>query len=309
MNVYLTVDVESYTGDFEREVFADGRGLEFIVEACRRHDAKATFFVEALGATQWGKEPLRQICDMLKAAGQDTQLHLHPSVARIDQFEDHDDVLSLRDRATQEMLLRVGLESLRECAGNPVTAFRAGDLAANLDTLAAMQAVGLSISANRDLDQKCSIRTQLNDHFPAKNELSQRDGITDVPVSALKSPLPFLDGRYRHFEISAMGINEMCSGLKAMSRQGYQCAGILTHPGEFFRYHGDRCESIAKNRFRLESLLRFVASRDDMQWSTVGAINEVSDVPAASPPEIRGNLIFALVRVAEQAFDRLWARI
>ena len=34
-----------------REVYAEGKGLPFIVDACTRLDGKATFFVEALGAT------------------------------------------------------------------------------------------------------------------------------------------------------------------------------------------------------------------------------------------------------------------
>ena len=32
VHVILTVDVESYTGDYEREVFAAGLGLDFILQ-------------------------------------------------------------------------------------------------------------------------------------------------------------------------------------------------------------------------------------------------------------------------------------
>ena len=105
MHVILTVDVESYTGDYEREVWADGLGLPFILDACRRHGVVATWFVEALGATRWGRAPLRRIVEKLRLEGQDVQLHLHPVVARIDGFEDREDVLCHRDLATQTMLI------------------------------------------------------------------------------------------------------------------------------------------------------------------------------------------------------------
>lgn len=308
MDVILTIDVESYTGDYEREVFASGLGLPFLVESCRRHRVAGTYFVEGLGATQWGREPLRRIIASLLAAGQDVQLHLHPVVAAIAGFEDHEDVLCHRDLATQSMLIQHALEELRACGAPDVCAFRAGDLGANVDTLTAMQRAGLTISANRDLDQKSSIRTRLNDHFPARNDVSARDGIVDIPVSALRSALPVLDGPWRHLEIAAMGLAEMCDGLSRMAAAGYACAGILTHPGEFFRQVGSRAVPIEKNRRRLEGVLQFVAGRRDMRIATVPAVARRADLPTRSPPELRAALVPALCRVWEQALDRGRAR-
>ncbi|MDA0578701.1 MAG: hypothetical protein O3B24_11460 [Verrucomicrobia bacterium] len=309
MDVILTIDVESYTGDYAREVFAGGLGLDFIVQACRRQGMVGTFFVEALGATRWGREPLQRIVADLNAAGQDVQLHLHPVVARIEGFEDHEDVLCHRDRATQTMLLARGLAELRACGAHNVLAFRAGDLGANVDTLAAMEAAGLRVSANRDLDQKSSIRSRLNDHFPARNDLSRRDGILDIPVTALRSPLPMLDGPWRHMEISAMGLGEMCHGLDRLARAGYACAGILTHPGEFFRQAGGRCVPIAKNCRRLEGVLAHVGRRPGMRWTSVAAMAARADVSSASPPDVRAPLAWSLARLAGQALDRVRVKL
>lgn len=308
MDVILTIDVESYTGNYEREVHADGLGLKFIIDACRRHQAVGTFFVESLGATRWGREPLLHIVNTLQRAGQEVQLHLHPVTARIDGFADEEDVLCHRDLATQTMLMRRGLEELRACGATAVTAFRAGDLGANADTLRAMAACGLQISANRDLDQKSSIRSQLNEHFPARNDLSARDGIIDIPVTALRSPVPQLDGPYRHLEISAMGLQEMCDGLRRLADAGYACAGILTHPGEFFRYRGRRPIAIEKNRRRLEGLLAFVSSQPDLRMVTVGQAAARADIPTQSPPEVTARPLWSWLRVWEQALDRLQAR-
>ncbi len=304
MDVVLTIDVESYTGDYEREVHADGLGLAFIIDTCRRHGAVGTFFVEALGATRWGREPLRRIVRQLLDAGQDVQLHLHPVVAQIEGFEDREDVLCHRDRATQILLMGRALEELRACGAPDVCAFRAGDLAANTDTLLAMQHHGLGISANRDLDQKSSIRTRLNDYFPARNDLAIRDGIIDLPVTALRSALPRLDGPWRHLEIAAMGLGEMTDGLRRLAAAGYVGAGILTHPGEFFRDRVGRAEPIEKNRRRLDGVLRFIRATPELNLVPITAIAQARPAAVASP-DVRARLDLSILRVWEQGLERL----
>ncbi len=139
MFVLLTVDVESYTGNYEAEVYADGHGLPFILETCNAGACRATHYVEALGATQWGGEPLKRICDDIQGAGHDVQLHLHPVVAQIEGFDDYEDVLLHHEASTQLMLLLEGVRRLNEAGVSSVTSFRAGDFAANEDTLWAME--------------------------------------------------------------------------------------------------------------------------------------------------------------------------
>jgi hypothetical protein len=309
MFIILTIDVESYTGDYEREVLAEGKGLEYIVGVCRDYGVKATFFVEALGATRWGTDPLRRICSLLLGAGQDVQLHLHPVVAAIDGFEDHEDVLWKHDARTQEMLLRKGCTILEQCGVDRPVAFRAGDFAANADTLAAMACAGLHIGSNRDLDQKSSTRSRLNDVFPIRNDVSREGPVTDVPVTACRSPFARLDGPYRHMEISAMGWMEMRHALIRMQRMGYACAGILTHPREFFRYAGDRPVAVTKNCRRLERLLQFVNSRGDMRAVSLPECAQQAALPSTSPPEICLNPLYSLVRLHEQGMYRIKIRL
>jgi len=307
MRVFLTIDVESYTGDYELEVHGHGLGLNYIVEQCKAHGVVGTFFVEALGATRWGREPLAKICRLLNEAGQDIQLHLHPVVADIEGFKDDTDVLHFQDKSSQTRLLSVGLSELREAGARHVSAFRAGDFAANADTLEAMREVGLSISSNRDLDTKCSIRSQLNETFSVVNDIAALDGLPDVPVSVLRSPFPKLDGRYRHMEISAMGLDEMCSGLARMAASGYRSACILTHPGEFFFRDGSK-RPIMKNRARLEGLLRFVDKRSDMGFGVLGRDAAQVCPLDQSPPIPLANPVWAMARVAEQVWFRVAGR-
>ncbi|MDA1043893.1 MAG: hypothetical protein O3C57_01580 [Verrucomicrobia bacterium] len=307
MNVILTIDVESYTGNYERDVYAEGHGLPFILEACGQGACRATHFVEALGATRWGIAPLRRICSDIQSAGHEVQLHVHPVVAQIDGFEDQEDVLHHRDRDTQMMLLREGVRLLNGAGVKEVTSFRAGDFAASEDTLSAMEALGLLISSNRDLDQKSSIRSQLNDAFPIRNDISRRGDMIDIPVHACLSPFPFLDRKYRHMEISAMGLREMCDALIKMQKAGYGCACILTHPGEFFRWKDGCVQPIAKNQRRLRGIVDYVAGHDDLSWATISECVSQADFERPQPPEIRLNPLLSAGRVFEQVLDRLSA--
>jgi len=305
MDVVLTIDVESYTGDYEAEVFAAGLGLPFILDCCARHGVRATFFVEALGATRWGPAGLRRICDALAAAGQDVQLHVHPIVARLDGFVDREDVLWKWDASVQTRLLEEGLRQLRACAAGNVFAFRAGDFAADEATLEAMRRAGLPWGSNRDLDQKTSIRTKLNRSFPVFNDLGGKDGIVDMPVTALRSPFSMLDGPYRHMEIAAMGTREMCDGLAKAQRAGYAAACILTHPGEFFRRRGGAFRAWTKNCRRLDAVLAFASAHPDLRVTALDDLRARARIPSVSPPELRAHPLYSLMRIVSQGIDRL----
>jgi len=308
MNISITIDVESYSGEYGADVYARGLGLPFIVSRLQHYGVDAIFFVEVLGATRWGIEGTQRICSDIHHAGQEVQLHLHPSVANLDGFVDKDDVLWNQGVGVQERLLRVGLDVLAACGVKP-KAFRAGDFAANEDTLLAMRRVGLAISSNRDLDTKSSIRSKVNYCFPVVNDVSFRDGIVDIPVTAFRSPLPKLDGQFRHFEISALSFLEMSEGLMKAYRAGYSAVGILTHPGEFFRHTRHGVVPIRKNRRRLEQLLGFITTRPEFKVCTVSRFAAIDPLPKRSPPEIKLSLPNTLLRVVEQGVDRIRARL
>lgn len=309
MNVFITIDVESYTGDYEREVRGRGRGLEYVLARLREYGVGATFFVEALGATRWGIEPLRGICRQILDAGCEVQLHIHPVAARLDGFDGRDDVLWQQDGATQERLIAEGMRILRECGVPKIGAFRAGDFAANEVTLLAMANLGIPLSSNRDLDVKCSTRSRVNDAFPVRNDLSRVGAVADLPLTVFRSPLPFLDGPYRHLEISAVGMKEMADVLTGMTDAGYVCATVLTHPAEFFRWSGRRALPIAKNCRRLEALLEFLRNRREIPALTVSQCLEKSALPSQSPPDVSPSIVHSLQRVGAQAAERVRRRM
>jgi hypothetical protein len=205
-----------------------------------------------------------------------------------------------------------------------------------------MGRVGIHIGSNRDLDGKCSIRSKLNHTFPVVNDISIYNEQLDLPVTAMRSPFPFFDGRYRHFEISALGEGEMRDGLRRLRKAGYATATILTHPGEFFRRVNGCYVSIQKNCRRWRALLEFLSKEPGIVvrcLSQYGPImhsqkgNQVTDIAAGIDsagatedqisPRLRRtdnggcmsessipmfNPLFSLVRIAQQSKHRLWAR-
>jgi len=305
VTIFLTIDVETYTGDYELDVHGYGKGLDYILETLNYFGIKATFFVEALGATRWGIEPLRKVCSLIEDYGQNIQLHIHPAVAKISGIENNGDRLWKYDKAVQKLFIEIGLANLKSCGIENIQSFRAGDFAADFNTLSAMEELGLYISSNRDLDQKSSIHTKVNDYFSIKNDASTHNQILDLPITAFRSPLSILDGKYRHIEISALSFKEMKTGLTKMVKTGYSCATILTHPGEFFRLVNGKVVPIKKNCIRLEKLLKFLENRDDMKTDVICNCLPEIQLPQKSPSEIRLNLSHSIMRLFSQIFNRI----
>jgi len=305
MNVFLTIDVETYTGDYPSDVDGHGKGLPYILERLNEFKIGATFFVEALAATRWGIEPIRDMCALIMDFGHDIQLHIHPKVSKIDKIRIIDDKLWKYNKDTQKRLIEVGLGILDKCGVENLVAFRAGDLAANIDTLAVMEEVGLYLSSNRDLDMKSSIHTRINDHFPITNDISKRGNIIDIPVTAFRSAFPFIDGRYRHFEICALGAGEMKNALSKMVKAGYRCATVLTHPAEFFHSSGKGSQFIEKNCRRFEELLSYLHCEPQFNTVCLRSCSPTVELPAKSPLDVRLSLPYTVIRVWEQGLDRI----
>lgn len=315
LSVFLTVDVECYHGDYDREVFARGLGLEFLLGEFNRRRMAATCFVEALGATRWGYEGVRRACSSVISTGCEVGLHLHPVVADIEGFTDSDDILHAHGEDVQARLISTGLEVLAKCNAGNVRSFRAGDLAADAATLRAMKSTGLGLGSNRDLDQKTSTRSKLNDVFPVKNDLSSIHGVTDLPVTAFRSAVPRLDGRYRHLQITAVSAGETIFCLRKMAETGYRTATILMHPGEFFRVRRGVFLPNNKNIRRLRCILDFLAGETTFDVRFVSSCVDMAVVGRSgtsgaaeglfSPPDIEMPLGLSAGRIAEQAMERV----
>ncbi len=311
MHILLTIDIESAYGDYERDVHAGGLGLDYLLASLQASGLKGTFFVEAASATARPEADLADTCHRILAAGMDLQLHVHPEMAALPGILNTDGVLWRNTRGEQARLIAAGRDRLAKLTGCSPVAFRAGSLTANTDTLLAMKDCGLTLSSNRDLDTHSSIESRLNDVFPVVNDVSTFMGITDIPVSAFRSPLPRLDGAWRHLEPCALSLGEMTSALTAMHRAGYHSACLLTHPHEFYYRLGNRYHINHINRRRWEGLLKFLKSAPWAKVTTFASLPSLLTshpsplTPHPSPPPIRLPVFWSLYRLAEQALKRV----
>ena len=49
------VDVETYTGDYEADIRADGQGLDYLLAMCGQYGVAGTFFVEVRRVAPGGR--------------------------------------------------------------------------------------------------------------------------------------------------------------------------------------------------------------------------------------------------------------
>ncbi|MGZ8286367.1 MAG: polysaccharide deacetylase [Allosphingosinicella sp.] len=181
--VLLTVDAAlswasharglSWQENFSRSF--DPRQLEVL----RDHGLKACVFVDPMPALVYGLEPIRDMVELILAAGQEVQLHLHPvwqsvaeGVAEGARFE-----LTCFDSEDQLDLIETARDLLVEAGAPPPVAFRSGGYAADVRTLAALLQAGLRFDSS---------------HFPGKSALplepdlagpADLGGVIEVPVA------------------------------------------------------------------------------------------------------------------------------
>ncbi|MGA2065037.1 MAG: hypothetical protein ABSG86_08710 [Thermoguttaceae bacterium] len=301
MRVFFTVDVETYTGDYGADIRGNGQGLGYLLAMCGKYGVAGTFFVEALGALRWGDDGVREIIDLIRSSGQEVQLHLHPEVL----YPQRPGIQMSKLPLTEQVdLLGKGVAVLQRCGVGSVGAFRAGDLAANETTLIAMRQVGIPVSSNRDLDTKSSVQSAVNQSFPIHNDIAVQDGVTDLPVTGLRSPLSWLDGTWRHLQVCALSGREMTNALDTLEGAGYTCATILTHPPEYFAHTSRFAARAGRNRRRLERLFQHIAGRPSLESIFVSGCTAL-EIPTRSPPACRYRLRDSLGRLREQLFGRI----
>lgn len=282
MNVFLTFDIEIWCNDwnalderfpaaFARYVYGRSRAGDYALpktlDILNRHGLHGVFFVEPLFAARFGVEHLAELTALIRDAGQEVQMHLHPEWTdeiRPQVFPDKPfkrQHLIHYAREEQAELIRRGLALLAE-AGNPgITAFRAGSFAANADTLAAVKACGLDVDSSLNMLYPYSgddVRTEGDFYFPR-----ERDGLKLLPMTVFRDGW----GRLRHAQVGACGVTELCDAIENSADRHHPCFTILSHNFEMLRAGTSQPDRIVARRF--ERLCRFLGENRD-SFPTVG---------------------------------------
>jgi hypothetical protein len=297
MNVYLTFDIEVwcdgwndldgvFPGNFARYVYGRSSygsyALPKTLEILDRQGLKGVFFVEPLFAARFGLRYLAEIVALIKDAGQDVQLHLHPEWT--DEISPHPipnvvakrQHLSYYDLAEQTALIAFGKQLLDAAGGGVATAFRAGSYAANADTFVALGHNGLALDSS------------LNNCYAISGSDVERDLLSNAPLSmgtVLSYPVSiFRDGmrRLRPAHVAGAGFSELRLAMLDAKRMGQTDFVIVSHNFEMLKPRSSQPDWTVVRRF--EKLCAFLgAHADAFRVRTFAYKKPASDKPAPFP--------------------------
>lgn len=320
LNIIITVDTELWPHspmwrqerlrtDYERDIYgktdSGDFGICYQLDKFKEYGLKSVYFVESLFANIVGVDLLQNTCDMITAANQEVQLHLHPEW--LDYFDTSFQVktrgkfLHQFSLTEQEVLIRLALDNLC-CCGVPLpVAFRAGNYGSNFDTLRNLSIVGVPFDSSYNytfLDSQCEIKTE-------KMLLQPVDilGVCEVPISFF-SDYP---GHYRHAQLCACSSNEMEGLLLYAWRKRWRYVVIVSHSFELIRRN--RVPVAANNLVidRFERLCRFIASNSDkfrtIHFSDLSDKICCNDVPLIQNP-MKSSITSTIQRNFQQLYNR-----
>lgn len=290
MNVHLTFDVEvwckgwarldeTFPSAFDRYIYgrsaAGDWALPKTLEILARHGLRAVFFVEPLFSARFGASYLERIVRLIRGAGQDVQLHLHPEwtdeirpalIADSSRKRQH---LSYYTLDEQTRLIGHAKQLLEATGSGPMTAFRAGSYAANRDTFEALRRNGIWIDSSPNRWYAVS-----TPELRATHDLRSPfviDGVSVFPVTV------FRDGfwRERPAQINGASFEELRGALDSACAAGHQNFVIVSHSFEMLKPNRSVPDPVVVRRF--ERLCAYLeAHRDQMPLC--------SYVPIPSPP-------------------------
>jgi hypothetical protein len=298
--VLLTVDTElrwdwhvggaSWQENLELSFEPAGVGVSYQLERLAAHGLKACFFVDPMPALLYGLEPVRRMVEPILAAGQEVQLHLHPSWA-----DPADPVFELTglDRRRQSELIRTARDLLVEAGAPPPIAFRSGSYAADLATLEALAEAGIAYdSSHNGSHHPWPSALPLDPRLTAPARL---EGLVEIPVTHIEQR----PGSLRHLQICAVSFAEMRAALLHAAAGGHPAVTLVGHSFELATRGGRRPNPTLVRRF--ERLCGFLAA--ERERLPTAFFTDLDGLPLDSEAEpLRSGAVRTGARMIEQAW-------
>jgi len=324
VDVFLTIDTETYpltptwreTGlreDLERDVYGrtrDGEfGLEYQLQVLRHHKLRAVFMTESLFASvpQVGPEPLCKIIAAAKADGHDVQVHPHPEwLPYIPSFagKARHEMINRYTFEEQKEIISLAISNLERCGAAKPRAFRAGDYAANADTLRALLELGIVIDSSYNpayIPSRC--RLELSAPLTGAKQI---EGVWEMPISFFEE----LPARYRPAQLGACSTQEMSWALEQAYAKHWKSFVIVSNSFEFLKNRRTGREVRVRSRIvkRFEDLCAFLdTNRDRFQTATFAELMFPEVAERLLPGMLRSNAYRTVRRMGEQLMDRVFA--
>ncbi|WP_151446697.1 polysaccharide deacetylase [Lacisediminimonas profundi] len=236
---------------------AGGYGLQDILDLLQRHRLHGVFFVEPLFSARFGKRFLETIVSMIKAAGQEVQLHLHPEwvdeirPAFIANCSVKRPMLASYSLADQTALIRWGSELLQEAGAPRPAVFRAGNFGANRNTLTALARndIWLDSSFNGAYGPALERADSMDGYSGLGREMLlspfSAGGVCSIPVSVFRD----FRNRLRHAQVGACSVGELAEAMVLARQSGREEFVILAHNFEMIHRKARVPNRIVAQRF------------------------------------------------------------
>ena len=324
MKVLLTVDTELWPlspgwpvqplpadkTDFSDEfaMYIDGAtssgsfGLKYQLGLLERYRLRSTWFIEPLFSERAGQALLRNIVDQIVSRSQEVGLHLHTEwlgetrLAGLPQS--YRQFLRQFSVAEQGALIAWGRQRLLDAGARRVDVFRAGSFGANLDTIKALEAVGI----RQDSSFNPSIPVSFPDLEMPRAEAIQPffiGAVREFPVATFRT----LREPDRNAQICACSASELEHALLGAHAAKWEVFVIFWHSGELVRRERpNRQYAIHVSRF--EALCKLLDRHRDI-FETVHFADLASlPLTGASPLPVRVPYGATARRLVEQIASR-----
>jgi len=276
---------------------------------------RGTFFVEVFAGMNGSRAALTEAYSQIAKRGHDVQLHLHPihyyyhlrKEGRLDfeKLPKDKDMFAAHPLEEQLQMLRAGVAIFRDMIGENPVAFRAGNFGADLNTLDALEKVGIRFdcSFNAGYTQTdCKL-----DSGGAINRSWQHGQVWEVPITNFQTGKWGLRG-LKQLNINAVSLWEMKSVLNQAEHIRLRTVTFIAHSFSLFKVADIQFRKLKPDRLalsRLHGLCRFLRENAD-RFPVVG----FSDLDLASlPGEEKGTpnmgMVVPLVRKGVQAVNRI----
>jgi len=243
----------------------DGKeqALGFLLETFDRYNIVASFFVECANYYFFGDQPMLEVINRLKAAGQDIQLHVHPiwlhfnTDPELGVFPRHDDC-SGQQFDDLKRVFSACIAVFERWVGQPPLAIRTGSLRTDENVYRVMCELGVLMSSNVGLGV-FQPREPLLCHDSGRHRIH---GVMEIPVFSYQYSRFAGRARKKSLQITSCSWPEMKYLLWKARSTGIENIVILTHPFEYIKKSDFQYRKLTRNRVnqqRLRNLCEFIS--------------------------------------------------
>lgn len=274
MTPHLLLTVDTELSNFPREVGIAGRlgdeewGLAKLLELFEELGVRATFFLDAYGSDTADLEEQRRAAELIVERGHDLQLHTHPGPS----FST--DRALLRSYALEEQVevLQLGCDRLEQWTGRRPVLHRAGDWAADEQSLQALARLKFRADFSASpWSRNCG----LDRHLVSGNGWTRIEGMLCAVGTCYHDRLT---GRIRRVDLGGVSFLEAMEVLS----MGIDPLILTLHSFSFLRFNRGRTRFWPDPSYISRLRNYCTIARDRLGYQTVTALEAVTEIESAA---------------------------